>query len=212
MEKILIIDTETTNSLDDAIVYDIGYIVADMNGKVYHKDSFVVADVFLWKELMEVAHFADKIPMYWEDIKNGERKLRRFATIKFILRDVMEQYNITKVYAFNCQFDVNALGTTQRYITSSKYRYFFPYGTEFHCILGLARNTLKKDKNYREFCLKNGYVTKRNANRYTAEFVARYLFDEDFVESHTGLEDSEIEMKILLELSKINLDYDTKLW
>ena len=29
MEKILIIDTETTNSLDDALVYDLGYIVAD---------------------------------------------------------------------------------------------------------------------------------------------------------------------------------------
>ena len=31
MEKILIIDTETTNSLDDALVYDCGFIVADYN-------------------------------------------------------------------------------------------------------------------------------------------------------------------------------------
>ena len=31
MEKIIIIDTETTNSLDDALVYDIGFIVADYN-------------------------------------------------------------------------------------------------------------------------------------------------------------------------------------
>ena len=35
MEKILIIDTETTNTLDDALVYDIGYMVADFDGELY---------------------------------------------------------------------------------------------------------------------------------------------------------------------------------
>ena len=42
MEKILIIDTETTNTLDDALVYDIGYMVADFGGNIYHKDSYTV--------------------------------------------------------------------------------------------------------------------------------------------------------------------------
>ena len=69
MEKILIIDTETTNTLDDALVYDIGYMVADFDGNIYHKDSYTVSDIFLWKEIMKEAYFADKIPMYWEDIK-----------------------------------------------------------------------------------------------------------------------------------------------
>ena len=71
MEKILIIDTETTNSLDDALTYDIGFIVADYNGNIYSKHSFVVADIFLDKELMSVAYFAEKIPTYWNEIKSG---------------------------------------------------------------------------------------------------------------------------------------------
>ena len=71
MEKILIIDTETTNSLDDALVYDCGFIVADYNGTIYSKHSFVNADVFCNKELMEIAYFAEKIPTYWNEIKSG---------------------------------------------------------------------------------------------------------------------------------------------
>ena len=212
MEKILIIDTETTNTLDDALVYDISYMVADFNGNIYHKDSYTVSDIFLWKEMMKEAYFADKIPMYWEDIKNGSRKLRRFTTIKFILRDVMEQYNITKVFAFNCRFDALALGTTQKYITSSKYRYFFKYGTQFHDILKLARNTFKNDEEYHRFCIDNNYLTKYGKDRHTAEIVYRYLFNNDFVESHTALEDCEIEYQILLSCLEKNGNCDTLLW
>lgn len=213
MEKILIIDTETTNTIDDALTYDIGFIVADYNGKIYSKHSFVVADIFCDKELMSSAYFADKIPQYWKEIKNGARTLTSFRNIKWILRAVMKEYNIKKVYAYNCRFDYLALATTQRYITSSKYRYFFPYATSFYDILAYSREVLKTDKNYRQFCIDNGYVTQRNANRYTAEIVARYFFDNDFVEEHTALSDSEIEYKILMKCIELDgLNYDCKMW
>ena len=142
MEKILIIDTETTNDLIDSLVYDCGFIVADYNGTIYSKHSFVNADVFCDKELMASAYFADKIPQYWNEIKNGSRTLTSFRNIKWTLRHIMKENNITKVYAYNCRFDYLALATTQRYLTKSKYRYFFPYGTEFHDILALSRNVL----------------------------------------------------------------------
>ena len=45
--KALIIDTETTGTIDDPICYDIGFAVIDENGTTYEKGSFVVADVFL---------------------------------------------------------------------------------------------------------------------------------------------------------------------
>ena len=80
MTKYIVLDTETTNSLDDPITYDIGWAVIDENGEVYETASYVVADVFLDRELMESAYFADKIPQYWEDIENGERILARFKT------------------------------------------------------------------------------------------------------------------------------------
>ena len=213
MEKILILDTETTNSLDDALVYDLGYIVADFNGTIYHKGSFVIADIFLNKELMSVAYFNEKIPQYWKEIKNGERTLTSFNNVKWTLRHIMKKYNVKKVFAYNCNFDYCSLATTQRYITSSKWRYFFPYGTEFHDILALSRHVLKNDKEYRAFCKDNNYLTKRNANRYTAEIVAQYMFDKNFTEEHTALADCEIEYKILLACEKIDgFYYETKMW
>ena len=213
MEKIIIIDTETTNSIDDALTYDIGFIVADYNGKIYSKHSFVVADIFCDKELMSSAFFADKIPTYWKEIKNGSRTLTTFRNVMWTIRHIMRENNIKKVYAYNCRFDYCSLATTQRFITSSKYRFFFPYGTEFHDILALSRNVLKKNKNYRQFCKKNNYLTQNNANRYTAEIVARYFFDNEFVEEHTALSDCEIEYKILLECEKLDgFNFETKMW
>ena len=211
-EKILIIDTETTNTIEDALVYDVGYIVADYDGNIYHRDSFVNADIFCDKELMSSAYFVEKIPQYWKEIKRGERTLTSFRKIMWTLRHVMKDYNITKVYAYNCKFDYASLNTTQRYITSSKWRYFFPYNAEFHDILALSRHVLKKLDSYREFCKDNGYVTQRNVNRYTAEVVARYFFDESFTEEHTALADCEIEYKILLKCLKMDSDFETKMW
>ena len=55
MEKYLVLDTETANSLDDPIVYDIGFAVIDATGHVYESHSYVIADFFLDKELMASA-------------------------------------------------------------------------------------------------------------------------------------------------------------
>ena len=45
---ILVLDTETANSLDDPLVYDIGFAVADTKGHIYERFSFIVIKVFLW--------------------------------------------------------------------------------------------------------------------------------------------------------------------
>ena len=138
-EKVIVLDTETTNSIDDPIAYDIGFAVIDINGKVYEAHSYVVADVFLDEELMASAFFAYKIPQYWEDIKNGNRKLRKLKTIKYILADVCKQYGIKKIVAHNARFDYRSLALTQRFLTSSKYRYFIPYGVEIWDSLKMSR-------------------------------------------------------------------------
>lgn len=211
-EKILVLDTETTNSIDDPIAYDIGFAIIDLTGKVFETYSFVVAETFLDKELMKSAYFADKIPQYWEDIKNGKRLLRKYRTIKFILSDVCKKYNIKKICAYNCRFDVRSGNLTQRFLTNSKNRYFYNYGIEFMDILKLARQVLKNDDSYGEFCYNNNYLTKRGARRYTAEIVYKYLFDNNFIEEHTGLADCLIEAKIMCELVKRNPEINFSLW
>lgn len=213
-EKIIVIDTETANTIDDPFCYDVGFAVIDRTGKVYETHSYVIADIFLdEKEMMEEAYFADKIPQYWEDIKNGKRQLRRFQTVKRIFRDVCDQYNIKIVAAHNARFDYRSTNVTQRFLTSSKYRYFFPYGVEIWDTLKMAKEIFSKDDEYGVFCLENGYMTKRGQRRYTAEILYRYLTrNKDFVESHTGLEDVMIEKEIFVECIKRNPEINGKLW
>lgn len=213
-EKFLMIDTETTNDIDNPIVYDIGFSVVDKNGKVYKTYSFVVAETFIEeKNLMKLAYFADKIPLYENDIKNGSRVLKRFYNIRKILCETIKEYNIKKVVAHNSHFDYNALNLTQRWFTSSKYRYFFPFGIEIWDTLKMSREIFSNDKDYTNFCQRNNYTTKYGKNRYTAEILYRYLTNNnDFIESHTGLEDTLIEKEILVECLKRKPDIDGRLW
>jgi hypothetical protein len=209
----LMIDTETTNTIECPICYDFGFSVIDENGKVYEQGSFVVADVFLDKSLMESAYFADKIPQYWQDINAGKRVLRRWKTIKCIIKDVMAQHEITYVVAHNARFDYASTATTQRYLTCSKWRYFFPYGTQFLDTLKMSRSTFKEDEDYIAFCEQNNFLTSYGKPQFTAEVLYRYLTNDiDFVESHTGLEDVEIETQIFLECLRRNPNVNGLLW
>lgn len=210
--KYLVIDTETTNSIDDPLCYDIGFAVIDKEGKVYEAHSYVVADIFLDKELMESAFFKDKIPQYWEDIKSGKRKMRKFKTIKAILADVVAQYEIKIVMAHNARFDYRSLNLTQRFLTSSKYRYFFPFGTEIWDTLKMARQVFKNE-DYDTFCYENNFLTKRGCKKYTAEILYKFLTNDlDFEEEHTGLEDVMIEKEIFKYCMANSPDIDGRLW
>ena len=194
----LVIDTETTNSIDDPFAYDVGFAVVRANGEVVESHSYVVADVFLDQQLMASAYFANKIPQYWEEIKNGKRLLRRYKTIRSILRDVVAQYGIRYVVAHNASFDYRSLNYTQRLLTSSKYRYFLPWGVQMWDTLKMARECFGKDDQYKTWCKTNGFVTGKGQPRLTAEIIHRYLTGNlDFVEEHTGLEDVLIEKDIL---------------
>lgn len=213
MEKVIMIDTETTNDIDCPIVYDIGFMVMDYDGNIYDEFSFVVADIFLDDELMASAFFKDKIPQYWEEIKEGKRELKRFSTIRKIFADTVKKYGVKKIIAHNCAFDYRALQTTQRFLTSSKYRWFFPFGVEMWDTLKMSREIFSKNDEYGEFCYNNDYLTKRGQRRYTAEILYRFLNNEnDFLESHTGLEDVKIEKEIFLYCVKEKSDINGRLW
>lgn len=212
-EKVIIVDTETTNSIEDPICYDVGFAVIDKFGTIFEEHSFVVAEIFLDEFLMSSAYFIDKVPQYWEEIKNGKRKLARFSTIRFKFAEVCKKYGITKICAHNARFDYRSLNLTQRFLTSSKYRYFFPYGIEVWDTLKMSREVLKNDDDYGEFCYNNDFLTKRLCKRFTAEIIFRFLTGcIDFEESHTGLEDVKIEKEIFKYCLEKNPNIDGALW
>ena len=210
-EFFVVLDTETTNSIDDPLAYDVGFAVVNDEGRVFEAYSFVVAEVFLDKELMESAYFKEKIPMYWEDIKAGRRTLAKLSTVSRTLVRIMKEYDTNIICAHNARFDYRSTNTTQRFLTSSKYRYFFPYGVEIWDTLKMARKAFD-DSQYDEFCYNNNYITKNGRKRYTAEILYRFITNNiDFEESHTGLEDVLIEKEILAECLKRGVK-DGKMW
>ena len=209
----LMIDTETTNDLDCPICYDVGFSVINDEGKTLAKFSYVVADIFLDKEFMSVAFYSDKVQQYWADIKSGKRELKQWGNICRQVRMVMAQYGIDTVIAHNMRFDYRSTNTTQRYLTSSKWRYFFPYGTKFVCTLKMAREVYAKDEQYIAFCEEHSFTTKNGKPRLTAEILYRFLSNDlNFVESHTGLEDVEIETIIFFACVKAKPDVNGLLW
>lgn len=211
----LVIDIETANMIEDAICYDIGFAVSDKKGNIYYKDSFMIADLFLDnKDLLQSAYYKEKIPKYWADYKRGSRKLVTFTTAKKEIKKVMSYFNIVDVYAYNARFDYTGLNRTERYLTKSKYRYFFPYGTKIHCILKMARQVLFTQKNFIKFAEQHNLRTasgKFYSN--TAETAYKYITNTlDFSESHTGLEDVLIECKIMAKCYQQHKKMDTLLW
>jgi DNA polymerase III epsilon subunit-like protein len=210
----LTIDTETANGLDDALVYDIGGAIHDKKGRVYETFSFVIYDVFVgMKDLMQTAYYADKIPMYEDDLRAGTRKMVTYLTAKKHIKRLCEKYNVRAIIAHNARFDYRATNTTQRYLTCSKYRYFLPYGLPIYDTLKMARDTIGKQKTYIQWCKNNGYMVNNNRPRLTAEILYRYISgNNSFVEEHTGLEDVLIEKEIFAKCMRQHKKMEKRLF
>lgn len=202
------LDTETCNGIIDgdkldlsqSLVYDLGWAVTDKKGRIYQTKSFVIYETFCgMSDVMASAYYAEKIPSYWEEIKEGKRKLVSFWTAWNEFKKDLKNWNVKTVFAHNASFDLRALNNTIRYLTKSKYRYFFPYGVEIWDTLKMSK-VIAQQKTYKRFCENNGYMTnhKKPRPRQTAEILYKYISrNYYFIESHTGLEDVLIETKIL---------------
>lgn len=182
------------------LTYDLGYIITDKRGNIYEQRSFIIYEIFVGEaEKMKSAYYADKVPKYWEQIKSGQRKLVRWATARKILLQDIEKYSINKIFAHNMFFDYNTLNVTNKWITNKKYYYYLPLGIECCDTLAMARDTILKKKQYIEFCKEFGFLDKQGRPRATAEILYRFISgDIDFIESHTGLEDTLIEKVIMV--------------
>ena len=194
----IVFDTETCNNMDNPLMYDLGFAVVDKMGNVYAHFSFIIYEVFFgMSELMKSAYYSNKLPQYYKDIENGNRKIVTLFTAKKIFNEVCKEYNVRAIIAHNARFDYKSTNGTQRYITKSKYRFFLPYGVELWDTMKMAKDTIAKQKAYIRFCEENNYLTKNGKVRVTAEILYKYISgNNDFIESHTGLEDVMIEKEI----------------
>lgn len=209
----LIIDTETCNSLDDPIVYDVGAEVFNDTGQTLEIVSLTNKDIFLDKEFMSSAYYADKIPTYWKEIWANKRELLSWNKIKDRIYSMCARHDCSIAVAHNARFDNRALNLTQRYITTSKHRYFLPYNCIWWDTLRMAREVLKGNDTYKNFCKYYNFMTSNNQPKFTAEVLYKFLSgDIDFEEKHVGIEDIKIEKEIFLWCLNQKPDIDGRLW
>lgn len=206
---ILVLDTETANTITlpngkldmtNVLVYDCGWAVVDTHGTVYETASYVNRDIFCYeRDLMRSAYYAWKIPHYLEELEAGTRKMADLYEIRKAMLETLDRWNIKEVAAHNARFDFNALNTTERYVTQSRFRYFFPFDkVTIWDTMRCAQSVICKMPTYIQFCERNNYLTNTGKPRKTAEVLYRFITgNNDFEESHTGLEDVMIEKEIL---------------
>ena len=209
----LVIDVETANFCEDVLCYDVSFAIADRKGNIYHSESFVVSDIFFREtELMQSAYYAQKIPQYFEGIKNKAFRVVNFYTARKRILETMREWNVTAVCAYNASFDYNALNRTERWLSKSKYRYFFPYGTKVYDIWHMACQVIYTQKGYNKFCLDNNFVSAKGNILTNAQTVYAYMTkDADFAEAHTGLEDVFIEAQIMAHCFRQHKKMDKKI-
>lgn len=208
----MIIDTETTNGIEQPMPYDIGYaIFDDESGEIALERSFVVAEIYLDRELMSGAYYADKLPQYETDLATGKRELRSIRTIRRILSADLAAYGVRSIGAYNMSFDQRAVKNDIRFCTASFFRWFFPYDMEYFDVWTMACTSILRTEDYIFWAMENGLVSDKGNIMTSAEAAYRYITkDNRFCEYHTGLEDVRIEKEIFMAVRNSGFSYETK--
>ena len=206
--RIIVLDTETCNILPldkvtpgNNLPYDIGYSIIEpaTDSTVLTRD-FVVNEIFYGEqERMQSAYYADKLPQYFEEIESGIRTLENFLAIMMTIAEDCKRENVVAICMHNARFDVDALNTCFEFLYGFKCR-VLP-NLEIWDSMKMAK-TFTSSSRYHKYCESHGYMTKHKTPRprMTAEIIYRYISkDEDFVERHTALADTEIEKEIVFK-------------
>ena len=192
-----IIDTETANGLKNPLCYDVAVIVFDKKGNVYFRKNWLVSNVWNNERLFKTAYYAWKRPLY----DNIETEITNTYTFISELNTILEQYSVNYLLAYNLKFDLNSINkTVERFTYNSK---FNTDNVEYIDVWNVAIDILMNNKNYKTFCRENGFISDAGNYKTSAEVCYRYLTNEiDFDESHTAMDDCEIEMTIFLTCVK----------
>jgi hypothetical protein len=195
------------------LVYDIGWTICDRAGVIHDRKQFLIAETFSVPAVFNTAYYAEKRPMYEQQIAAGSRKIVSIYTARRHIHELCKKYDVKAIIAHNARFDYKSTNGTLRYVTKSKMRYFLPYGIPVWDTLKMAQDTICKQKTYIRWCAENGYLQKNGKVRATAEILYRYITcDNDFIEDHTGLEDVLIEKEIFSKCMAQHKSMRKALW
>lgn len=191
----LTIDVESIGTTSP-IVYDWGYAIHDKKGNILLTRSFLVKETWENEDLMKTAYYSSKIGLYHAKLERKEIVVASWIDILNCFHNDLRKYVCHYVCAYNLQFDMGALTFTHSY-----YGYkgkILPYKMDLLCIWGLACETIMLADRYYNFCKQYKFESDKGNIKTNAEICYRYLTGElDFIEEHTGLADTLIEIYIL---------------
>ena len=197
--NILLIDVEAT---PNKLIYDMGIVVAkleeDNTFTIQEKHQFLITEVFDNRELFDTAFYSKKRPKYYGLIRSATRKgIELKMPLKVALANIRKlktKYGITKVVAYNTDYDISAFEKTCNY-----YHKADPIAElEPICIYALSGIHIHPTEEYQQWCKDNEFISPAGYYSTNAENTFRFILgDVEFIEDHTGLSDCLIELDIL---------------
>ena len=191
-EKIIVLDIEALG-LKNRQAYEIGYVVATIDGQIIRERDYMIKQTYENIELFSTAYYANKRNLYEQKLADGLAKLVYWGYAMKVLASDIEHYGVEKIYAYNSSYDFSAIELTNKKL-GAKARPTANGIIDIMDFIGSITDTTE----YMEFCVANGYMTKANKPQTKAETLYRYITNNtDFIEDHMALEDSRIELDIL---------------
>lgn len=224
------------------LIYDLGWLICDRNGEVYKREKHIIPEVYYNEHLFNTAYYREKRPLYEKDILSGKFAITPFQiALEKLIADLQTvvyagaynaMFDFKKALPFtqkylknrNSQFYYNVQKESiYRQLNKEKSNYKNPnYTKAVYEVNGYtfpiidiwveACEKLINCNKYKEWCIENGKTGKQYFTT-NAETVYQYITgNTDFIESHTALEDCEIEKDILIKcINRKAIDYKEQL-
>ena len=192
-----IIDTETANGLKNPLCYDIAVIIFDKKGTELFRKNWLVSNVWNNERMFKTAYYAWKRPLY----DNIEKEIVNTYTFISEMNEIIDNYQVNFLLAYNLKFDLNSINkTVERFTYNSK---FNTENVEYIDVWNVAIDIIMNNNSYKSFCRENGFISDAGNYKTSAEICYRFLTNIiDFDESHTAMDDCEIEKEIFMTCVK----------
>lgn len=196
MPKYLVMDTETAGGLSNPLTYDVGGVVVDETGYIHERFHWAVLEIIGNPAIMASAFYADKMPVYWQEVAKGNIKPLYFADVLRKLTALVDFHDIAAIPAYNMAFDNRAMRNTCKHLFNNE-NWMNRDVPLWDIWRGACESVLNTEK-FIKWAVKNGHISPKGNPRTNAEICFQYITgNTKFTEEHTGGRDAEIEAAIL---------------
>lgn len=196
MAKILVLDTETTGGLGHPLAYDVGGVVMEETGYIVERFHWAVLEIIGNPALMATAFYAEKMPLYWQEVYKGNIRPLYMADVLRKITALCDFHDISAIAAYNAGFDNRSLRATTEHVFDNPN--WLNRNIPIWDIWAGACNSVLNTEKFIRWAVKTGNISEKGNPRTSAEVCFQYITGNGkFIEEHTGGRDAEIEAAIL---------------